>query len=68
MPIHNYTCTCGNVFDELHTSFGAAERAEKAGVPCPLDCGGKTTRNTNPNEALKTTNPLPKRSGLHTYK
>ena len=68
MPYYSYACTCGNVFDELHTSFGAAERAAKEGILCP-ECGlYGAVRNTNPSEALKTTNPLPKRYGLHTYK
>lgn len=66
MPIYSYKCKCGNVFDELHTSFGAVERAEAVGVKCPK-CGKTSHRNIAPGEAMKTTNPLPKRYGLYTY-
>lgn len=45
MPRYSYTCKqCGKTFDELHTSFGAADRAEVAGIGCH-GCGStKTSR------------------------
>lgn len=66
MPVYAYKCKCGHTFDELHTSFGAAERAEKAGITCPK-CGSskKTSRNLDPNESMK--KGAFRKYGLYTY-
>jgi putative FmdB family regulatory protein len=66
MPVYAYKCKCGHTFDELHTSFGAAKRAEKAGVECPK-CGSnkKTERNLDPKESMK--KGAFRKYGLYTY-
>lgn len=54
MPIYAYKCKCGHTFDQLHTSFGAADRAEKAGIECPkCKSTTKTSRNLEPKESMK---------------
>lgn len=65
MPVYSYTCKCGKVFDQLHTSFGAAEREEAVGVICPKCGTTRTKRNTDPTEALK--GGAFRKYGLHTY-
>lgn len=36
MPVYSYRCNaCEHPFDEFHTSFRAADIAEKTGIPCP---------------------------------
>lgn len=53
MPIYAYKCKCGHTFDQLHTSFGAADRAEKEGIECPKCKSTKTSRNLVPGESMK---------------
>lgn len=66
MPKYSYICEeCENHFDELHTSFGAADRAEKEGVPCPKCESRKTARNKNPHESMK--GGAFRKYGLYTY-
>ena len=65
MPRYSYFCArCDKDFDELHMSFGAAERAERAGVRCP-DCGKKSIRSTDPAKAMA--GGAFRRYGLSTY-
>lgn len=64
MPVYAYACKSGHTFDEIHTSFGAAAAAEKAGVSCP-QCGKIAKRSTNPGESMK--GGAFKKYGLHTY-
>jgi DNA-directed RNA polymerase subunit RPC12/RpoP len=46
VPKYSYVCGCGHSFDELHLSFGSAERAEAEGIKCPKCGSTKTTRDT----------------------
>lgn len=66
MPKYSYTCSCGHVFDELHTSFGAAEHAEKEGIKCPKCESVKTERTDNPTVAMAGSGF--RKYGLYTYK
>lgn len=66
MPRYSYKCSkCKHVFDELHTSFGAADRAEAEGIACPTCHSKKTARNTDPHEAMK--GGAFRKYGLYTY-
>lgn len=65
MPVYAYKCKCGHAFDELHTSFGAADRAEKAGITCPKCNFSKVKRDTNPEQSMK--KGAFRKYGIHTY-
>jgi putative FmdB family regulatory protein len=64
MPIYARQCkSCEHIWDHLTLSFSGAKGQEKEGVECP-ECGSKETERSFD---LHTTNPLPKRYGVHTY-
>jgi predicted nucleic acid-binding Zn ribbon protein len=65
MPTYSYVCECGHVFDEFHTSFGAAGRAEKDGITCPKCSTTRTGRNPDPGESMK--GGAFRKYGLYTY-
>jgi hypothetical protein len=65
MPVYNYKCKCGHAFDEFHTSFGAAERAEADGIECPKCHKKPVLRNTLPGESMK--GGAFRKYGLYTY-